>query len=85
MNKKHIVTITDCIDIAANELRANMISVEEALEKILSYIKVLDGIETPILECLDQVLDQDMYSSIDIPPSDNSAMDGYAVKAANIA
>ena len=62
-----------------------MISVEEALEKVLSYVKVLDAIETPILECLDQVLDQDMYSSIDIPPSDNSAMDGYAVKAANIA
>jgi molybdopterin molybdotransferase len=62
-----------------------MISVEEALEKILSYIKVLDGVETPILECLGQVLDQDIYSSIDIPPSDNSAMDGYAVKAADIA
>ena len=62
-----------------------MISVEEALEKVLSYIKVLDGVEHPILECLGQVLDQDIYSSIDIPPSDNSAMDGYAVKAADIA
>jgi molybdopterin molybdotransferase len=61
-----------------------MISVEEALEKVLSYIKVLDDVETPILECLGQVLDQDIYSSIDIPPSNNSAMDGYAVKAADI-
>ena len=61
-----------------------MISVEEALEKVLSYIKVLDGVETPLLECLGQVLDQDIYSSIDIPPSNNSAMDGYAVKAADI-
>jgi len=58
-----------------------MISVEEALEKVLSYIKVLDGVETPILECLGQVLAEDIYSSIDIPPKDNSAMDGYAVKA----
>jgi len=58
-----------------------MISVEEALEKVLSYIKVLDGVETPILECLGQVLAKDIYSSIDIPPKDNSAMDGYAVKA----
>ena len=58
-----------------------MISVEEALERVLSYIKVLDGIETPILECLGQVLAEDVYSSIDIPPKDNSAMDGYAVKA----
>ena len=62
-----------------------MISVEEALEKVLSYIKVLDGIEIPILECLGQVLADDVYSSIDIPPKDNSAMDGYAVKAADIA
>lgn len=61
-----------------------MISVEEALGKVLSYIKVLDAVETPLLQCLGQVLDQDIYSSIDIPPSDNSAMDGYAVKAADI-
>ena len=58
-----------------------MISVEEALEKVLSHIKVLDGVDTPILECLGQVLAEDIYSSIDIPPKDNSAMDGYAVKA----
>jgi molybdopterin molybdotransferase len=62
-----------------------MISVEEALGKVLSYIKVLDGVNTPILECLGQVLAEDVYSSIDIPPKDNSAMDGYAVKAADIA
>jgi molybdopterin molybdotransferase len=62
-----------------------MISVEEALDKVLSYIKVLDGVDTPILECLGQVLAEDIYSSIDIPPKDNSAMDGYAVKAADIA
>ncbi len=62
-----------------------MISVEEALERVLSYIKVLDGVETPILECLGQVLAEDIYSSMDIPPKDNSAMDGYAVKAADIA
>ncbi|MFA5374491.1 MAG: gephyrin-like molybdotransferase Glp [Dehalococcoidia bacterium] len=61
-----------------------MISVEEALERVLSYIKVLDSVETPILECLGQVLAEDIYSPINIPPKDNSAMDGYAVKAADI-
>jgi molybdopterin molybdotransferase len=61
-----------------------MISVEEALEKVLSYVKVLDAVRTPILECLGQVLAEDIYSSIDIPPKDNSAMDGYAVKAKDI-
>ena len=58
-----------------------MISVEEALEKILSYIEVLEPEKKPILDCLGRVLAGDIYSTIDIPPLDNSAMDGYAVQA----
>jgi len=58
-----------------------MISVEEALDKILSYVEVLDSEENPVLDCLGQVLAEDVYSAIDIPPADNSAMDGYAVQA----
>ena len=58
-----------------------MISVEEALEKILGYVQVLEPEEKPILSCLGQVLIEDVYSTIDIPPLDNSAMDGFAVRA----
>jgi len=58
-----------------------MISVEEALEKILGYAEVLESEEKPILDCLGQVLAEDIYSTIDIPPLDNSAMDGFAVRA----
>jgi molybdopterin molybdotransferase len=58
-----------------------MISVEEALEKVLSYVKVLEPERKPILDCLGQVLAEDVYSAIDIPPLDNSAMDGYALRA----
>jgi molybdopterin molybdotransferase len=58
-----------------------MISVEAALEKILSYVDVLESEEKPILDCLGQVLAEDIYSTLDIPPMDNSAMDGYAVRA----
>ena len=58
-----------------------MISVEEALDKILSYVGVLEPERKPILDCLGQVLAEDIYSSIDVPPSDNSAMDGYALRA----
>ena len=60
-----------------------MISVEEALEKILSYVDVLEAEERPILDCLGQVLAEDVHSSITIPPLDNSAMDGYAVRSAD--
>lgn len=58
-----------------------MISVEEALEKVLSYVAVLESEERPILECLGQVLAEDVYSDINVPPVDNSAMDGYTVRS----
>jgi len=58
-----------------------MISVEEALEQVLSYVEVLEPERNPILDCLGQVLAEDVYSTIDIPPLDNSAMDGYALRA----
>jgi len=58
-----------------------MISVEQALEKILSYVDVLEEEQVPLLDSLGQVLAEDIYSSIDIPPLDNAAMDGYAVQS----
>jgi len=57
-----------------------MISVEQALEKVLSYAGVLGSAEQPVLDCLEQVLAEDIYSDISVPPRDNSAMDGYAVR-----
>jgi molybdopterin molybdotransferase len=62
-----------------------MISVEEALERILSYVSVLDAVEQPILESVGQVVADDVVSSMDIPPHDNTAMDGYAMRAADTA
>ncbi len=58
-----------------------MISVEQALDKILGYVTVLEDEESPILDSMGQVLAEDIYSGIDVPPLDNSAMDGYAVQA----
>jgi len=60
-----------------------VISVDEALEKILERIDVLEAEESPILGCLGQVLAEDVSSPINIPPRDNSAMDGYAVRSAD--
>ena len=62
----------------------SMISVEEALERILGFFEVLEPEEKPILDALGQVLAEDVVSPIDIPPLDNSAMDGYAVQAASV-
>lgn len=62
-----------------------MISVEEALDKILALVHTLEPEEKPILETLGQVLAEDIYSDISVPPLDNSAMDGFAVLFEDIA
>jgi molybdopterin molybdotransferase len=62
-----------------------MISVEEARERILSYVSTLDPEEQPILDALGQVLAEDAVSAADIPPLDNTSMDGYAVRALDTA
>lgn len=62
-----------------------MISVEEALDRILSYVPVLEAEEKPISDALGQVLAEDVVSGMDIPPLDNTAMDGYAVRATDTA
>jgi molybdopterin molybdotransferase len=60
-----------------------MISVDEALEYVLKHFEPLESEEVEILGAMDRVLAEDVYSDIDIPPFDNSAMDGYAVRAAD--
>jgi molybdopterin molybdotransferase len=61
-----------------------LISVEEALGKILDFVEVLEHERKPLLDCLGQVLSEDVYAPFDVPPQDNSAMDGYAVQAGSI-
>jgi len=58
-----------------------MISVDEARERILEHFHPLEPERVPILEALDRVLAEDIYSDIDIPPFTNSAMDGYALRS----
>jgi len=61
----------------------SMISVEEARERILAYFQRLDAEERPVLDALGQVLAEDVVAEFDIPPLANTAMDGYAVRAAD--
>ena len=56
-----------------------MISVEEALERILAEIRPLNVIQVPLSESLGLVLAQDIVAQEDMPPFANSAMDGFAL------
>jgi molybdopterin molybdotransferase len=61
-----------------------LISVEDALAQILSQVLPLEPETVPILDALGRVLTEEIVSDIDIPPFDNSAMDGYAVRSQDI-
>ena len=61
-----------------------MITVEEALDKILSHIQPLGSEKISILEALERVIAEEVYAGRNSPPLDNSGMDGYAVRSEDI-
>jgi molybdopterin molybdotransferase len=64
---------------------SNLISVEEALARILARISALEAEHVSLLNALDRVLAETVIAGTSIPSFDNSAMDGYAVIAADTA
>lgn len=59
---------------------------DEALERLLARVEPIDGTETvSIAEGLGRVLVEPIPSRIDVPAWDNSAMDGYAIRHADLA
>ena len=64
----------------------NLQSLDEALERLLARVTPLGRIETlPTAEALGRVLAADVVSLLDVPPADNTSMDGYALRAADVA
>jgi len=62
-----------------------MLTVEEALERVLAEFHPLAPEQVPIIGALGRVLAEDVVADADIPPHANSSMDGYAVLAADTA
>jgi molybdopterin molybdotransferase len=62
-----------------------MIGVDEARDRILAAFAPLPTVALPILDGLDMVLAEDVVAREPIPPFPNSAMDGFAVLAADTA
>jgi molybdopterin molybdotransferase len=56
----------------------------EAARLIVSEIGPLTPARRPLREALDAVLAENVSSPLDLPPWDNSAMDGYAVRSADV-
>nr|WP_254076808.1 gephyrin-like molybdotransferase Glp [Streptomyces pacificus] len=62
-----------------------MWSVDDHLADVLGAIQPLDPIDLPLSDALGCVLVQDVTVTVALPPFDNSSMDGYAVRVADIA
>jgi len=60
-----------------------MLSVAEARDRILSRLRPVAAEVLGLIECADRVLAQDVSAPGDLPAFDNSAMDGFAVRAAD--
>ena len=58
-----------------------MLSVAQALERVLAGVPVLGTESVPLAEALGRVLAAPVVAAREIPPWDNSSMDGYAVRA----
>jgi molybdopterin molybdotransferase len=68
-----------------DELNEGLLTVAEARARILDAVTAVSGAETvAVREALDRVLAEDVVSPIDVPSHTNSAMDGYAVRAADL-
>ena len=61
-----------------------MLSVPEASARILEHIEPLSTERVPLLDSLGRVLADSVRAPMTLPAWDNSAMDGYAVRASDI-
>jgi len=64
---------------------ADLTTVEEHLDRVLAGLVPLPAYPLPLLEALGLAAAEDVVSPIALPSFDNSAMDGYAVVAADVA
>jgi molybdopterin molybdotransferase len=62
-----------------------MISYEEALRTVLEHAPVLPVTAVPVTDCAGRALAVDVRAEQDDPPFDRSAMDGFAVRAEDVA
>jgi len=61
-----------------------VIEFREAIKLMLNHVRIMNKIKLSLLNSLNYVLAEDIYATIDLPPFDNSAVDGYALKSQDI-
>ena len=66
-------------------LRPTLVTVEEARGAVLAEVRPLPAESVPIKQALGRVSAEQVRATAPVPPFDNSAMDGYALRAEDVA
>jgi molybdopterin molybdotransferase len=62
-----------------------LISIEAAQQQLIDNVSAINATETvPLMQAYNRILAQDYSAAINVPPVDNSAMDGYAVNSTGL-
>ncbi len=61
-----------------------LLSIDEALARVLARVRPLEPEPVPVAEAAGRVLADDVAALIDLPPFPSSAMDGFAIRAADV-
>lgn len=67
--------------------RPALLPLDDALERLLGAVSPLAACEAQTISTFDalgRVLARDVIAQVDVPPADNSAMDGYAMRCADV-
>ncbi|NKI96125.1 gephyrin-like molybdotransferase Glp [Rhizobacter sp. SG703] len=67
--------------------RSPLLSLDDALARLLAAVQPLPAAEAESLSTFDalgRVLAADVHAQLDVPPLDNTAMDGYALRSADV-
>jgi molybdopterin molybdotransferase len=67
--------------VTAEELARPLIGYREAVERIVGSFQPLPPVDVPLHEALGLAIAEDVVAMTDVPGFDNSAMDGFAVRA----
>ena len=73
------------VSASSARIAARSLTVDEALDRILALVRPLDPERIDLMDALGATLAEDVSADRDVPPFRNSAMDGYAVRGADVA
>lgn len=60
-----------------------LLSIEEALVRVLARVRPLEAESVPVADAAGRILARDVVALVDLPPFASSAMDGFALRAAD--